>query len=169
MSCEKENEIKICSIEELSSLLARAYWVEAQLEQAMQWEAYMTVKEKFREPLFRISHDSEKHKTIVKKICENIKGLDLEKTLKESGLSKREFDFKGKWDEEIINELLKNEHLVKDTYTKLYEHTDRNFIEKHWNDDNPDSYFKKLNWLINQEKQHVEILTPFVGKIERIL
>lgn len=168
MTYGKENEIKICSIEELSSLLSRAYWVETQLEQSMQWEAYMTVKEKFRDPLFKISHDSEKHKTMVKKICENIDGMDLEKSLKEAGLNKKEFDFKGKWDEEIINELLKNEYLVKDTYTKLYQHIDRNFIQKHLKDKDVDGFFNKLSWLIDEETRHVDLLMPFVGKIERI-
>ena len=45
-------------------------------------------------------------------------------------MAKKEFDLKGKWDEEIITELLKNEYLALDLYTKLYTYTDKEFIKK---------------------------------------
>ena len=76
---------------------------------------------------------------------------------------------KGKWDEEILTELLKNEYLALDVYTKLHMYTDKEFIEKIWKGKNPNQFFKNMEFLINEEKKHINLLTPLAGKIERIL
>ena len=162
--------LKISSFDELKSLLGRAYWLESQLELVMQWEAYMVLKkDEFREALFKISHDSENHKLILNNIFSKIEGLDPDDALEYVQLKDKEFNFNGKWDEEIITELLKHENLALDIYTKLHDFSDTNFIKQVWKDENYETFFKKLEFLISEEKRHVGILTPLAGKLERVI
>jgi hypothetical protein len=165
-----ENDFKITAQDEFLSLLGKAYWLETQFENVMQWQAYMTVKNpSYRSTLFTLSHDSEKHKGIILQLISNFEGITT-KTLEEhAGLKEKEFDLKGKWDEEIIAELLKNEHLALDVYTKLYMHTDKDFIKKIWTGGDPELFFKQLEFLMKEEKKHINLLTPLAGKLERIL
>jgi len=160
-------EIKIKDLDELSSILGRAYWVESQLELSTQWEAYMIVGEKYRDVLFSISHDSETHKSLLKKLFSKIEGLVLEEATKD--FKGKEFDPKGLHDEEILTEILKMELLALDMYKRLRSHSDSDFIRKNWKGKNPNFYFNRLEWLIKEEKRHIELLKPYSGKIERIL
>ena len=159
--------IKIKDFDELKSIFGRAYWVESKLELMVEWEAYMIAKDKYRDTLFTISHDSETHKSLLKKISSKIEGLNLEKITADYG--GKDFNPKGLYDEEIINEILKLEMLALDIYTRLRSYSDRGFIKSIWKGKNPDYYFNKLEWLIKEEKKHIELLKPFTGKIERIL
>jgi len=165
-----ENEFKITAQSEFLSLLGKAYWLETQFENISQWQAYMTVKdESYRNALFTLSHDSEKHKTILTELIANFEGITTETLEEHAGLKQKEFDLRGKWDEEIITELLKNEYLALDVYTKLYMHTDRDFLQKLWIGENFELFFKQLEFLMKEEKKHINILTPLAGKLERIL
>lgn len=165
-----ENEIKITTQGEFLSLLGKAYWLETQFENIMQWEAYMTVKnESYRSALFTLSHDSEKHKTILTQLVMNFEGITTKTLEDHSGLKQKEFDLRGKWDEEIITELLKNEYLALDVYTKLYMHTDRGFLQRIWKGDNFEVFFKQLEFLMKEENKHITLLTPLAGRLERIL
>ncbi len=165
-----ENDLKITLRDEFFSLLGKAFWLETQFENSMQWQAYMNVKnDSYRSALFQISHDSEKHKGIILSLIIHFEGI-TPKTLEEyAGMKEKEFDLKGKWDEEIITELLKNEHLALDVYTKLYQHTDRELLQKIWKGENHNLFFIQLEYLMNEEKKHIKLLTPLAGKLERVL
>ncbi|KYK20238.1 hypothetical protein AYK25_01480 [Thermoplasmatales archaeon SM1-50] len=163
-------DLKITTQEEFLSLFGKAYWLETQFENIMQWQAYMTIKnENYRNALFQISHDSEKHKIILTQLITHLKEVTVKNLEDYAGLKEKEIDFKGKWDEEIITELLKNEHLALDLYTKLHTFTDKEFLKKIWTGSNSDQFFKHLEFLIKEEKKHITLLTPLAGKLERIL
>jgi hypothetical protein len=159
--------IKISTIDELNSVLGRAYFVESQLELSIQWEAYMVVKNKYRDVLFTISHDSEIHKSMLKKMFAKIEGMDLEEALKE--FKGKEFDPKGLHDEEILTEVMKKELLALDIYKRLHDFSSNDFIKIIWKGRDHETYFKNLKWLMKQEEKHIEILKPYSGQIERIL
>ena len=161
--------LTITTVEELTSLLGRAYWMETQLELSMQWESYVSVRDELRDVLFRISHDSEQHKLLVKNLWEQLSDTSLEQILSELHLKGKTFELKGKWDEEIINELMKNEHLAWDTYSKLFRYVDREFLASIWKGDNSEDFFKRLEYLIKEEEKHIALLKPYSGKLERIL
>ena len=165
-----EYEFKITTQDEFLSLLGKAFWLETQFENMMQWQAYMSIKnDTYRNALFILSHDSEKHKELILKIIANFDGVSA-KTLEEhAGMQQKEFDMKGKWDEEIITELLKNEYLALDVYTKLYLHTDKGFLKKIWTGEHSEEFFSHLEFLMKEEKKHINILTPLAGRLERIL
>jgi rubrerythrin len=165
-----ENGFKITMRNEFLSLLGKAYWLETQFENIMQWQAYMSVKnDSYRNVLFQLSHDSEKHKGILVQLITHFEDVTTEILDEHSGMFKKEFDLKGKWDEEIITELLKNEYLALDVYTKLHSYTDKDFMKKMWKGTDSDLFFKQLEFLINEEKKHINLLTPLAGKLERIL
>ena len=71
-------EVVIESIDELESLLARAYWIETEFEGVTQWEAYTSVDDKYKDTLFELSHESERHKGDLKRLISNLEGLNLE-------------------------------------------------------------------------------------------
>ncbi len=164
------NEFRINTRDEFLSLLGKAYWLETQFENIMQWQAYMTIKkDTYRTVLFQLSHDSEKHKGILTQLITNFDDI-TPKTLEDhAGMTHKEFDLKGKWDEEILTELLKNEYLALDIYTKLHMYTDKEFIQKIWKGNNSEQFFKHMEFLMNEEKKHINLLTPLAGKLERIL
>lgn len=165
-----EHEFKITTQDEFLSLLGKAFWLETQFENIMQWQAYMSIKnDSYRSALFILSHDSEKHKGIILQLIQNFEGVSV-KTLEEhAGMQQKEFDLKGKWDEEIITELLKNEYLALDVYTKLYLYTDKEFLKQIWKGEHSEEFFTQLEFLMKEEKKHINILTPLAGKLERIL
>lgn len=160
-------DIKIKDVEELESLLERAYWIEAEFEQSFQWEAYTNLSEKYRDKIFRLSHNSQGHKNVLKKIIKNLEGVSLERIEKKT--SQKEFEFKSGWqDSEIFTEILKYEYLVKDIYTRIREYTSEDLIEEVWKKDDPEEFFKTFSYLIKQEEEHEEIVKAEAGKISRI-
>jgi hypothetical protein len=165
-----KNVIKIATQDEFLSLFGKAYWLETQFENIMQWQAYMSVKnDNYRNVLFQLSHDSSKHKGILTKLIKNLKDVTIKKLEDHAGMTEKEFDFKGKWDEEILTELLKNEYIALDIYNKLYTYTDKEFIKKICKNSDNKLFFKQLEFLINEEKKHINLLIPLAGKLERIL
>jgi len=64
MAKEITEKIEITDLDELGLLIGKAYWIESQFELSIQWEAYMSVKEKYKDVLFKIAHDSAGHKSL---------------------------------------------------------------------------------------------------------
>jgi hypothetical protein len=160
--------IKIKNSEELFSLIGKAYWVETQLELSAQWDAYLVVKEqKHRDIIFRISHDSEAHKSIVKLIANHLEGLDLTKTVEE--MKDPGYNFRKLHVEEIMAEVMRYENLAMDLYSKLHGLTTKGLIDRIWKGDEPQNFFKLTKWLISQESAHIKMVQPYAGQIQRIL
>ena len=159
---------KITAKSELFSLLGKAYWAESQLESSSQWEAYLVVKEqKHMDILFKISHDSEAHRSIIKLISNHLKGFDVEKAA--SKIKEETFNFRKMHAEEVMSEIMRYEKLVHDLYSKIYNHTSEDLIIKLWNKKSHEEYFKLMKWLVAQEEGHIKLLQPYAGQIERIL
>jgi rubrerythrin len=167
MSQDTESVAVIKDLMELQLLLGRVYWVETQLENSSQWEAYRVAKTKeYKDILFKISHDSQQHKKRLEMINSNLEGPDLQE------LSERfkglEYDFRLMKDEEIAREVMKNEALVLDLYKRIFASTNREFLKDIWMGAEPEDYFEDLKWLISQEEGHLQLLEKYSGKVERI-
>ncbi|ODS40712.1 MAG: hypothetical protein A7315_07870 [Candidatus Altiarchaeales archaeon WOR_SM1_79] len=159
---------KITEKSELYSLLGKAYWLESQLEGASQWEAYLLVKEqKHMDILFKISHDSEAHRSIINLLSYHLEGFDVEKAASE--IKEERFNFKKMHVEEIMAEIMRYEMLAHDLYSRILDHTSEDLIKKLWNRKSYEEYFKLMKWLVNQEEGHIKLLQPYAGKIKRIL
>ena len=160
--------IRIKDKNELFSLIGKIYWVETQLELSSQWDAYFLVKEqKHRDIMFRISHDSEAHKAIVKLVADHLVGMDLNNVKEE--IKDVGYNFRKLHVEEIMAEVMRYEELAKDLYSKIYGLTNPDIIKKIWKGDEPTDYFKLMKWLLSQENAHIKMLKPYAGQIERIL
>jgi hypothetical protein len=160
--------IRIKNKNELFSLLGKVYWVETQLELSSQWDAYFLVKEqKHRDILFRISHDSEAHKAIVKLVANQLEGMDLNQAKEE--MKDAPYNFRKLHVEEVMAEVMRYEELAKDLYSKIHELTSFDLIKEIWKGDEPNNYFKLMKWLLSQENAHIKMLQPYAGQIERIL
>lgn len=161
-------DIVIEDIEELESLLSRVYWIEQEFEQMLLWDAFTSVDEKYRDILFLLAHDSEKHKIMLKRVIENIKGIELD-TIKENIKERKSMKSRlSMIDEEILAEIGKNDVLALELYTNIHKYTSRSFIESIWEGEDPDTFFKTFKTLMAYEKKHVEILKPYVGKLGRV-
>lgn len=157
--------IEIQDTEELQILFGKAYWIESNLELAIQWEAYMNMGEKHRDLLFTIAHDSEAHRMLLKRLCANIKGIDLEKEIIDNDT--QEFNLSKMIDEEVFTAMLRYELLALDIYTKLHNLTNRAFLSKIWTGDSIDEYYNKLKWLIKEEERHCGLIKPLASKVAR--
>lgn len=157
--------VDISNKDELQLLFGKAFWIESILELALQWEAYMTMGEKHRDLLFTIAHDSETHSIVLRELCSNIEGLDLEKETE--SFEKKDFDLSKMIEEEIFTQMLRYELLALDIYTKLHNLTNKDFLTKIWKGENINEYFNKLKWLIKEEERHRDMLKPLAGRVAR--
>ncbi len=162
------HDIVIEDIEELESLLSRAYWIEEDFEQMALWDGFTSVDEKYRDILFRLSHDSEKHKIMLKKVIKNIKGIDMESIKQNTKESNRSKVKRSMIDEDLLGEISKNDTLALEIYTNNHKYTSREFINDVWLGESDDDFFKTFRTLIDQEKKHINLLKPYVGKLTRI-
>lgn len=160
-------DIEITDIDELKSLLDRAYWIEGEFEQSFQWEAYSHIQEKHRDLIFKLSHDSQGHKSLLKKLINNIDGISIEDV--ENSKTGKEFQYRPRWeDSEVFGELLKYEFLAKDIYSRIKEHTSEKLIDDIWMGDNSEEFFKAMEYLIEEEQKHIDLVRPHAGSIQRI-
>lgn len=122
-----------------------------------------------REALFEITKDSDNHKEVLRKIISNIKDFNLEKTLSDLSLKDVTVDFKGKIDGEIFQEIYESEKKAFQLYSTITEKTEKNLIGRLWLEERPKDFFDTINWLISEEKKHMDLVYPFsMGRIERI-
>jgi hypothetical protein len=117
--------------------------------------------------LFRISHDSEAHKAIVKLVANQLEGMDLNQAKEE--MKDAPYNFRKLHVEEVMAEVMRYEELAKDLYSKIHELTSFDLIKEIWKGDEPNNYFKLMKWLLSQENAHIKMLQPYAGQIERIL
>ncbi len=164
MSASKD--IIIEDIDELESLLARAYWIESEFEEVTQWEAYASVDDKYKDLLFELSHDSEGHKRELKSLISKLEGLDLE-TIKQNTRARDNVEFKKQTqDVEILYEVYKNDKLALDLYQKIHSKTSEEFIEEVWEGVDSDEFFETLSELIQDEKRHTAKLKQYAQKVD---
>ncbi len=159
-------KIIIEDIDELESLLARAYWIESEFEELTQWEAYASVDDKYKDLIFELSHDSERHKRQLKSLISNLEGLDME-TIKQNTRVRDNVEFKKQTkDLEILYEVYKNDKLALDLYQKINSKSSEDFIEEVWKGMDPDQFFETLSELIQDEKRHTAKLKQYAQKVD---
>jgi|GEM_PF-3062734 len=161
--------MEIIELDELREMLWRANWIESQLELAVQWEAYAYISEKYRDIIFKITHESQGHRITLNRLCKKLDGIDLENYTGITKIKEPELKFKHMTDQEMLSEIMKYENLALDIYKKLHFYSNRELIKKIWRGEEPEEYFKTLQQIIKDEERHICWLKPFVGKIERIM
>ena len=105
--------------DELAAMLKRALQILEGFESVAQWEAYVSTQdEDFRKLMFKLLSDSERHKNLVEQMLSKIKVSSPKQIM---SLAPRLFDFTGKEDQEVMDELFKTENLMLNTYALIKE------------------------------------------------
>ena len=157
-------------IDVLKSFLARAYWFEIKMEQTKEWLGFLNAQsEECKEALFQITRDSDNHKNVLEQLFLDIDDFNVKKTIIELNLNQEETIYNNKLDEEIFNDIYQTEKKAFEIYTLIKEKTDKNLIDKIWNKASSKDFFDTIDWLISEEKKHMNLVEPFShGIIQRI-
>jgi rubrerythrin len=145
-------------------MLRRAGEIELGFEQEAQWEAYYE-KEKLREVLMELIVDSARHADMVQALIGKVKANPV-KTY--PPLHGRLFSFRNKNELEMMMELGRTEQLMKDLYTDIsnaVKASPPGLLNK---EEDMAAFLADLEYLIDAETHHADLVTKYVGKVERI-
>jgi hypothetical protein len=158
--------ILIKSGDELANLLRKALQIEEGLESVAQWEAYISAKDyKFRKMIFEMLSESDENKAKIEELLSKVKVTGPREM---RDLKPHVFNFAGKEDQEVMDELYQTELLMLNTYTLIREAlvgADMNeFIETK----DHESFMETLNSLIKKGEDHAAMASSHRGSVQRI-
>ena len=152
--------------DELAELLMRAQQIEEGFESVGQWEAYVRTKDpEFRRMIFHMLAESAKHKVMIGDL---LKMVSLSGQLQITSLSPTRFDFSGREQLEVMDELYQTELLMQDTYSLIRESLSGADMDKLLLPGRKEAFLKMLNELRSDEEHHATMLSSHRGKMERI-
>jgi len=158
---------EIRSGNELASLLIRANEIESAFENLSEWDAYVDVKgEEFREILFSLISESQKHKGIVNSMISMV-NAGQDPTL--VPLTPVRLDFRNKHELEIMNQIGRYERLAFDLYSDIREAIKKSDIKRllHHESD-AEAFISSLEKLVSDEREHVDLAEKSGGRVSRI-
>lgn len=153
--------------DELAGLLRKAHEIESGFESVVQWEGYVNVADsEMRAVLFELISDSNEHRRIVESL------LAMARTSKDAGgppLQPRTFNFKGKSDIEVMNEIAKVEKVMFDMYSDIRSAVDASDLKSLVSDaEDAERFVSHLNTLVEGEAKHMAIVARYVRKVDRL-
>jgi rubrerythrin len=153
--------------DELAGLLRKAHEIESSFESVVQWEGYVNVADsEMRAVLFELISDSNEHRRIVESL------LAMVRTGGDAGslpLQPKTFNFKGRNDAEVMNEIAKVEKLMFDMYSDILSAVDVSDLKSLLSDvEDAESFVSHLNTLIEGEAKHMAIVARYVRKVDRL-
>jgi hypothetical protein len=152
--------------DELAELLKRAQQIEEGFESVGQWEAYVITKDhEFRRMIFHMLAESAKHKVMIGDLLKMVSVSDQREI---SPLSPTRFDFSGREQLEVMDELYQTELLMQDTYSLIRESLLGADMERLLLPGRKELFLKMLNELDSDEGRHASMLSGHRGKMERI-
>jgi len=158
--------MEIRTVEELHKLVSKALEIETSYETIAQWEGYVAVNNPlYRETLFQLISESEKHKNMVQTMLDMI---ILPKGYQAPSLHQQTFDFRGKSEFDVMLELMRYEQLAFDLYCTVKRSVESTNLEGWIRPEDRASFMKMLDELIRDESEHKEIVTKHVGRVKMI-
>ena len=158
--------ILIKSGDELANLLRKALQIEESLESVAQWEAYISAKDyKFRKLIFEMLSDSEINKSMIEELVNKVKISGPRET---RALLPHTFDFGGKEDQEVMDELYLTELLMLNTFTLIREALVGVNLDEFIDPKDQESFMKTLNALITKGEDHAAMASSHRGSVQRI-
>ena len=138
--------------DELAELLVRTLQIEDGFESLGQWEAYVRTKDpEFRRMIFHMLAESAKHKRMIGDL---LKMVSVSYHVEIAPLSPTKFDFSGKEQLEVMDELYQTEVLMRDTYSLILESIPSAGLDKLIVPGNDQMFRKLLDELIADEGRH---------------
>jgi hypothetical protein len=158
--------MQIKNAEELHKLLTKAYQIETQYETLVEWEGYvMVTNPKYRETLFELISESEKHGAMVIALIDMV---ILPKEYSAPPLHKSTFDFSAKSEFDIMLDLMKYEQLAFDLYSAIREAVLGSDLRGCIRPENMGSFVAILDELIRDESDHKARISTHVGRVTMI-
>lgn len=152
--------------DELADLLLRAQQIEDGFESVGQWEAYVKTRDpEFRRMIFHMLAESAKHKTIIGELLQMVSVSEQPRI---APLSPNRFDFSGREQLEVMDDLYQTELLMQDTYSLIRESVSSSDIEKLLRPGRKEPFLRLLKELESDEGHHASLLSSQRGKVERI-
>ena len=152
--------------DELVMTLKKALQIEEGFESVAQWEAYVTTQdEDFRKMMFQLLSDSERHKDMVEQMISKVNASNPRLA---TPLSPRVFNFSGKEDQEVMDELFKTENLMLNTYVLIREALTAGDIDRLIDPSDREFFLRTLNDMIKEEGVHASLVSSKRGKMVRI-
>lgn len=158
--------MQIRNPEELHKLLSKALQIEAEYETLAEWEGYVSVENpKYRDLLFELISDSEKHAIWVK---EMLGMVILPSDYKAPMLPPASFDFRGKSEFDTLLELERYEQLTLDLYSAIRAAILKSDLKEHVREGDLDKMIGTLENLILDETHHRDAVHSYVGMVKMI-
>jgi hypothetical protein len=152
--------------DELAELLMRAQQIEEGFESVSQWEAYVRTKDpEFRRMIFHMLAETAKHRAVIGDLLQMVSVSEQPRIVP---LSPTRFDFSGREQLEVMDELYQNELLMQDTYSLIRESLSGSDVENLLRPGQKEQFLKLLNELESDEGHHASLLSGHRGKMERI-
>ncbi|MEM0449726.1 MAG: hypothetical protein QW520_07910 [Methanomassiliicoccales archaeon] len=159
-------EMQIRSAEELHKLLSKALQIESEYETAAEWEGYVAVTSpRYRELLFELISDSEKHANLVK---EMLAMIVLPEEYKAPPLPTVSFDFRGRSELDTLLELERYEQLMLDLYAAIKHAMLRSDLKQYVKEGSLERMMEILDDLIEDETSHRDSIHFYVGRVKMI-
>jgi hypothetical protein len=152
--------------DELAMALRKGLQIEEGFESVGQWEAYVnTQDDEFRKMMFQLLNDSERHKNMVEQMLSKVMVSNQKLALP---LAPRVFDFSGKEDQEVMDQLFKTENLMLSTYSLIKEALTESKVENLMDPSDKEFFYSTLKELIKEEGIHRSLVSSNRGKMVRI-
>jgi hypothetical protein len=151
---------------ELHRVLIKALQIEMSYETIADWEGFVSVSSpKFRDTLFGLISESEKHETLVKEMIEMVIMPQGEGQLP---LSNPHFDFSNRGELDIMMELLRYEKLAFDLYSSIRAAAGNMYGKGFIDDVNMPRFLAILDQLVKEESDHEHLVSGFLGNVKMI-
>jgi rubrerythrin len=158
--------MQIHNAEELHKLLSKALQIESEYETAAEWEGYVSVTNpRYRDLLFELISDSEKHATWVKDMLGMVV---LPSDYRAPPLPPVAFDFRNRSEFDTLLELERYEQLMLDLYVAIKEAMQRSDVQGYIMPGESQRMMELLEQLIIEETGHRDAIHFYVGKIKMI-
>ncbi len=158
--------MEIRSGDELANFLRKALEIEAGFESISQWEGYINLKkDEFRDVVFELISESEKHKSMVEDLISKTKRPSSSET---APLQPHAFNFKNKTEFEIMMDLSRYEKLAYDIYLNIRDALKASDMSRLVEEGDAPLFFSTLDHLIREEADHAAQIASYVGRVERI-
>ena len=150
---KRDQDMIIDSKEKLKRYFEDILVIENNFEKMYSWLAHILTEEKYNDILQELSEESEAHMNTIRNLSSKIEGIEIEE--RDEDLLEFEEDLK---DEEILWRIHDYENLAHYYYSYLKNHIDKEFLKEILSQENIDSFFDSLDFLIKEELRHITLL-----------
>lgn len=153
-------KMEIDSREEFDDLISGMYCTENCFEGMQSWVGNIISSEKTKEVLTLLADDSHEHKKRLEELISKIDGIEPDEKLMD------EFDFKkGMDDRDILESILERDQSALYNYSLMKIHVDKEFLKTVMSEEDIESFYETLEYLIKEEIKHIKLLRSKLDKM----